>query len=104
MGDLVLLDEVPVSICVRISRNALEHDCGGAQGERAVDDVSVTSNPTNICHTSIDISGLSSKTDRLTDVRCQIGNRCERMVEKGSYLDVECIFSGQGSIHQISTS
>ena len=48
LGDLELVDHLPVPTGVRVQRGALEHHAGGPVGEWAVHDVTVTRNPADV--------------------------------------------------------
>ena len=48
--DFVLLNGFPVTRGCRVYRSGLEHGCGDTVGKRSINDISVTSDPTNISH------------------------------------------------------
>ena len=54
--DLVLVDHLPEARGVRVVRHALEHQRGGAVGERAVDDVAVAGDPADIGRAPVDVA------------------------------------------------
>jgi len=53
--DLVLGNNVPVSAEIGVCGSALENDCCNTQQQRCVNNVCVTSNPTNITTTEEDV-------------------------------------------------
>ena len=53
--DLILFDQFPPAVGVRIARCAFVHDAGCAQNQGAVDDVAMTSDPTGVSGTPVDI-------------------------------------------------
>mmetsp|Transcript_10439 Transcript_10439/g.20716 ORF Transcript_10439/g.20716 Transcript_10439/m.20716 type:complete len:246 (-) Transcript_10439:873-1610(-) len=54
-GDLVPLHHVPVPACIRIERGTLEHERSRAVAQRAVHDVAVSRDPSDIGNTGVDI-------------------------------------------------
>ena len=56
--DLVVLDHLPETAGIRIGRHTLEHDLGGAAGQRAVGDVGVAGDPADVGGAPEDVVGL----------------------------------------------
>lgn len=56
LSDLVSLNAVPVAALVGVRRDALEHEGGCAVGERSVDDVRMSRDPSDVRHAPKDVS------------------------------------------------
>ena len=54
--DLVLVDDLPEARAVGIVRHALEHQRGGAVGQRPIDDVAMSGHPADIGGAPVDIA------------------------------------------------
>ncbi len=54
--DLVLVDDLPEARGIRIVRHALEHQRGGAVGQRPIDDIAVAGHPADIGGAPVDIA------------------------------------------------
>ena len=54
-GGLVLLDDLPVAVRLRIGRQTLVEEAGGAEGERAVHDVAVARDPADVGGAEVDV-------------------------------------------------
>ena len=54
--DLVLVHDLPEPGRVRVGRHALEHQRGGAVGERSVDDVRMPGDPADVGGTPVDVA------------------------------------------------
>ncbi len=56
--DPEVVDDLPVAAGVGIDRHRLEHDGGGAVGERTVDDVGVAGDPADVGGAEVDVAGV----------------------------------------------
>ena len=56
--DLVLVHHLPEAAGVGVGRHALEHQRGGAVGERAIDDVGVAGHPAHVGGAPVDLARL----------------------------------------------
>lgn len=74
LGDVVLLDNVPVSGEVGVGGRALENDCGDTQKQGGVDDVGVASDPADVTTAEVTVA----------------------------LVDIEDVLAGQGSAKQIA--
>ena len=52
----MLVADVPEPPSVRVGRNSLEHQCVNPQSERAVDDVGVTGNPSDVGRAEVQVA------------------------------------------------
>ena len=75
-GGLVILDHLPETTGIRVGRDAFEDDFGRATSQRAVGDIGVTGNPTDVGGTPEDIA----------------------------ILDVEGVLHGQDGVQQVPAS
>ena len=58
VGDVVLIDDIPVPREVGVRRGTLENDGGHTEEERSVDDIGMASDPTDVTTTEVDITGV----------------------------------------------
>src|SRR5690606_32007753 len=91
LGNLVLVNDIPVPGEVRIRRGTLENERGHAEQKRGIDDIGVTSDPTNVTSGTQDIAGVQVK-----DVLASNGGTHE--VTADSVHDALGLAGGAGSV------
>lgn len=75
LGDLVLVDHIPVAGEVGVGRGTLEDDGGASQEQRSIDDVGVTSDPADITTTEeavivVDVKDVLAGQSSTQEVTC----------------------------------
>ena len=61
MSDIMLGTYLPKAIKSWVRRHTFKHDCSRPIGQRAINDIGVPRDPTNICSTPVHIVGLTLK-------------------------------------------
>lgn len=93
LSDLVLVDDIPVSRKVGVGGGSLENNSGNTEDKRGVDDVCVTSDPTDVTTTEVTVAVVN-----VEDVLASHGS--SEQVTSGGVHDTLGLASGTRGVEQ----